>query len=137
VTDVLVGAEGTWSKVRALVSNEKPVYAGMSYIDTFLHEVDEEHAASAAAVGDGAMYALIPGKGFLAHREAGDVMHTYAIVSRPLEWFEDIDFSDSECTKSMVAAEFDGWAPELVALIADADTPPALKSIYTFPDSNR
>ncbi|MEG8037692.1 hypothetical protein QP157_20950 [Sphingomonas sp. LR61] len=43
-SDVLVGAEGTWSKVRALVSVEKPVYAGMSYIDTFLHDVDERHA---------------------------------------------------------------------------------------------
>lgn len=137
VTDVLVGAEGIWSKVRALVSNEKPVYAGMSYIDTFLHNVDEKHSASAAAVGAGAMYALIPGKGFLAHREAGDVIHTYVIVTRPLEWFEDIDFSDSDGTKALVSAEFDGWAPELVALIANADTVPVLRSIYKLPDSHR
>ena len=38
LTDVLVGAEGAWSKVRSLVSTEKPVYAGMSYIDTFRRE---------------------------------------------------------------------------------------------------
>ena len=134
VTDVLVGAEGTWSKVRALVSAAQPVYAGMSYIDTFLHNVDEEHAASARAVGNGAMYALTPGKGFLAHREVGDVIHTYVIVSRPLAWFDDIDFSDADGTRALIAAEFDGWAPELVALIAEADTPPALRSIHTLPD---
>jgi 2-polyprenyl-6-methoxyphenol hydroxylase-like FAD-dependent oxidoreductase len=136
-TEVLVGAEGTWSKVRALVSNEKPVYAGMSYIDTFLYDVDEHHAAASAIVGDGAMYALIPGKGFLAHREAGDVIHTYVIVSQPLDWFDGIDFTDADGTKARIADEFAGWAPELVALVADADTPPVLRSIHRLPDSHR
>lgn len=137
VTNVLVGAEGTWSKVRSLVSAEKPVYAGMSYVDTLLHNVDDSHVAAAAAVGNGAMYALEPGTGFLAHREVGDVIHTYVIVSRPLEWFAHIDFSHAEGTKAAVAAEFDGWAPELVALIAQADTPPVLRSIYQLPNSHR
>lgn len=134
---VLVGAEGTWSRTRALVSDEQPVYAGMSYIDTFLHDVGDKHPKTAAVVGDGALYALTPGKGFLAHREAGNVIHTYVILSRPLTWFEKIDFSDAEGTRAMIAAEFDGWAPELVALIAEADTPPVQRSIYRLPDSHR
>jgi 2-polyprenyl-6-methoxyphenol hydroxylase-like FAD-dependent oxidoreductase len=137
VTSALIGAEGTWSKVRSLVSTEKPVYAGMSYIDTFLHDVDKKHAEAAAAVGDGAMYALLPGRGFLAHREAGNVIHSYTIVSRPLSWFDDIDFSDAAGTNALIAAEFTGWAPELVALVADADTRPALRSIYKLPDRHR
>lgn len=137
LTDALVGAEGAWSKVRALVSAEQPVYAGMSYVDTFLHDVDRKHAKTAAAVGGGAMYALIPGKGFLAHREAGDIIHAYVIVSRPLAWFDGVDFSQADDTKALIAAEFEGWAPELVALIADADTPPVLRSIHKLPDSHR
>ncbi|MEG8037693.1 FAD-dependent monooxygenase [Sphingomonas sp. LR61] len=83
------------------------------------------------------MYALIPGKGFLTHREAGEIIHTYVILSRPVSWFDDIDFSDAASTKARIAAEFDGWAPELVALIADADTPPVLRSIYKLPDDHR
>ena len=66
-TGVLVGAEGTWSRTRALVSEEQPFYAGMSYIDTFLYD-DDKHPKTAAVVGGGALYALTPGKGFLAHR---------------------------------------------------------------------
>ncbi|GIF23767.1 2-polyprenyl-6-methoxyphenol hydroxylase-like FAD-dependent oxidoreductase [Actinoplanes tereljensis] len=126
-TDVLVGADGTWSRVRPLLSDEKPVYAGMSYLDTYLHDVDVRHPASAEAVGAGAMYALVPGKGFLAHREVGDVIHTYVVLSRPVEWFAGGD----------VAAEFAGWAPELTALLTDAPEAPVRRSIYQLPDAHR
>ncbi|MEU4235694.1 FAD-dependent monooxygenase [Actinoplanes sp. NPDC026619] len=131
-TDILVGAEGTWSRVRALLSDEQPTYAGMSYIDTYLHDVDDRHPKAAAAVGDGAMYALIPGKGFLAHREAGNVIHTYVILNRPVEWF-----AGAGASTERIAAEFDGWAPELTALLTDADSAPVLRSIYQLPDQHR
>jgi len=136
-TEILVGADGTWSRVRALLSDEKPTYAGMSYIDTYLHDVDDRHPDAAKAVGDGAMYALIPGKGFLAHREANNIIHTYVVLNRPVEWFADIDFTDTDATRTRIAAEFEGWAPELTALITDADTPPILRSIHQLPDRHR
>ncbi|MDG4834801.1 NAD(P)/FAD-dependent oxidoreductase [Solwaraspora sp. WMMD1047] len=136
-TEILVGAEGTWSRVRALLSDEKPTYAGMSYIDTYLHDVDNRHPDAAKAVGDGAMYALIPGKGFLAHRETNNIIHTYVVLNRPIEWFADIDFADADATKTRIAAEFEGWAPELTALITDADTTPILRSIHQLPDHHR
>ncbi|GAA3776953.1 NAD(P)/FAD-dependent oxidoreductase [Plantactinospora mayteni] len=136
-TKILVGAEGTWSRVRALLSDEKPTYAGISYVDTYLHDVDDRHPEAAKAVGDGAMYALIPGKGFLAHREANNIIHTYVVLNRPVEWFADIDFADANATKTLIAAEFEGWAPELTALITDADTAPILRSIYQLPDRHR
>ena len=137
VSDRLVGAEGTWSKVRSLLSQEKPTYAGMSYVDTYLHDVDERHAGAAEAVGDGAMYALVPGQGFLAHREAGNIIHTYVVLDRPIEWFNEIDFADAAAAKTRLAAEFEGWAPELVSLSTDGESAPVLRSIYQLPDRHR
>lgn len=136
-TDILVGADGAWSKVRALLSDEKPEYAGVSYVETYMHDVDERHAAAAGAVGGGAMYALVPGKGFLAHREAGGIIHTYVVLSRPVEWFADIDFDDADAARARIVAEFDGWAPELTALLTDGDSAPILRSIYQLPDRHR
>ncbi|GLW30601.1 FAD-dependent oxidoreductase [Actinoplanes regularis] len=136
-TDLLVGADGTWSKVRALVSDEKPTYAGMSYVDLYLHDVDERHPEAAKAVGSGAMYALTPGKGFLAHREAGNVIHAYVVLNRPVEWFAEIDFADAGAARRRLAAEFEGWAPELVALLTDGETGPILRSIHRLPDRHR
>ncbi|WP_127784472.1 NAD(P)/FAD-dependent oxidoreductase [Rhodococcus sp. X156] len=135
--EVLVGADGAWSKVRELLSGQKPTYAGVSYVETYLHDVDERHAATAAVVGSGALYALAPGKGFLAHREPGGTIHTYVVLSRPAQWFADIDFTDAAAAKARVAAELEGWAPELISLIADGETGPVLRSIYRLPNRHQ
>ncbi|MBL7255999.1 FAD-dependent oxidoreductase [Paractinoplanes lichenicola] len=137
VSNLVVGADGTWSKIRPLVSEAKPVYAGMSYVDLYLHDVDDHHPEAARTVGGGAMKALIPGQGFLAHREANGVIHTYVVFFRPVEWFADIDFADALGAKKRIAAEFDGWAPELTSLITDGETNAVLRSVYKLPNDHR
>ena len=132
-TDLLVGADGAWSKVRPLLSDAKPAYAGISFIETTLLDADARHPASAAAVGSGAMFATTPGKGIAAHREPGGALHTYVQLARPIEWIAGIDFSDPAAARARVAAEFDGWAPPLRALIADGETDPIARALHALP----
>jgi 2-polyprenyl-6-methoxyphenol hydroxylase-like FAD-dependent oxidoreductase len=136
-SSLLVGADGAWSKIRPLLSDAKPEYVGTTFIETYLYDADERHAETAKAVGDGAMYALTPGKGIVAHREAGNILHTYVELNRPAEWVADIDFADAAAATARIAAEFDGWAPELTALITDGETGPISRMIYTLPDGHR
>ena len=136
-TDLLVGADGAWSKVRPLLSDAVPEYAGVTFIETYLHDADEQHPAAAEVVGDGALYAAAPGKVIAAHREAGGVLHTYVELKHPIEWVAGIDFADAAAATSRVAAEFDGWAPELVSLITDADSAPVARVIHALPDDHR
>jgi len=136
-TDLLVGADGAWSKVRPLLSDAKPEYVGTVVIETYLYDADERHAATAKAVGGGSMLAFVPGQGIAAHREAGGVLHTYAELNRPAEWAAGIDFTDAAAATARVAAEFDGWAPELTALITDCETPPVPRMIHSLPIGHR
>jgi 2-polyprenyl-6-methoxyphenol hydroxylase-like FAD-dependent oxidoreductase len=136
-TTILVGADGAWSKVRPLLSDAKPAYAGVSFVETCLHDVDQRFPATAAAVGDGGMFALAHGKGIAAHREAGARIHTYVQLMRPATWFAEIDFGDAETAKAQVAAEFHGWAPVLTTLITGGDTPPVLRPINALPVGHR
>ena len=136
-SSLLVGADGAWSKIRPLLSDAKPEYVGTTFIETYLCDADERHSAAAEAVGGGAMYALAPGKGIVAHREAADILHTYVELNRPAEWIASIDFTDASAATARVAAEFDGWAPELTALITDGETAPVPRVIYALPDGHR
>jgi 2-polyprenyl-6-methoxyphenol hydroxylase-like FAD-dependent oxidoreductase len=135
-SSLLVGADGAWSKVRPLLSDAEPVYIGTTFVETYLHDVDERHPATAAAVGEGALYALAPGKGIVAHREAGNVLHTYVELNRSAEWIAGIDLTDPVAASTRIAAEFEGWAPELTALITDGESAPVARMIHTLPDGH-
>ncbi|WP_433201811.1 FAD-dependent oxidoreductase [Dactylosporangium sp. CS-047395] len=135
--DALVGADGAWSRVRPLLTEAKPEYTGTCFIETYLYDADTRHPAPAAAVGTGAMAAVIPGKGIQAHREANAVLHTYVALSKPLDWFAAIDFADAPAATARIVAEFEGWAPELTALITDGETPPVLRPIHALPIGHR
>jgi len=136
-TNLLVGADGAWSRVRPLLSKAVPDYVGTSFIEMYLHDADIRHPAAAEAVGGGALFALAPGKGIFAHREPESVLHAYIALKRPAEWFAALDFSDVAAAVGRIAAEFDGWTPALTALITDAETPPVLRMLHTLPNDHR
>ena len=136
-TDLLVGADGAWSRVRPLLSEAKPAYVGTSFIETYLFDSDTRYKASAEAVGGCTLMAIAPGKGILAHREANGVLHTYVALNKPEDWIARIDFSDPAAALARVAGEFDGWAPELTALITDGETDPVPRPIHALPVEHR
>lgn len=136
-TDVLVGADGAWSRVRPLLSKAKPIYVGTSFIETYLFDADKRHKGSAEAVGGGALFALAPGRGILAHREANAVLHAYVALNQPEDWIARIDFSDPAAALARVADEFHGWAPELTRLITAGETDPVPRPIYALPIEHR
>jgi len=79
------------------------------------------------------MYALTPGKGIFAHREPNGVLHTYVTFKKPREWVDGVASSDRKSARARVAQEFKDWAPELVALIADGETPLVARSLHVLP----
>jgi 2-polyprenyl-6-methoxyphenol hydroxylase-like FAD-dependent oxidoreductase len=137
VTSLLVGADGAWSRVRPSLSDATPEYVGVAVVETFLFDGDTRHPAAAKAVGAGSLFALTPGKGIVAHRESGGTLHTYTQLLKPQDWLAGIDFNDVATVTARVVEEFDGWAPELTALITDSDTPPVLRRLFTLPVGHR
>ena len=137
VCGLLVGADGAWSKVRPLLSDARPEYAGISLIETWLHDADKRHPASAAAAGGGAMFAIAPGQGVLSHREPNGVVHAYIALSKSEAWLAGIDFANAADARARIAAEFAGWSPALTALITASDSAPVLRAIHALPADHR
>jgi len=136
-TGLLVGADGAWSRVRPLLSDAAPEYIGTSVVETYLFDSDTRYPARAKTVGGGALLALAPGRGLGVHRESGGTLHTYVMLTEPQDWFAGIDFTDSAATTARILEAFDGWAPELTALITDGDTAPALRTLNALPIEHR
>lgn len=136
-SDLLVGADGAWSKVRPLLSDATPAYVGTTFVETHLSNADVAHSASAQAVGGGALFAMAPGKGIFAHREPDAVLHTYAALRKPMAWVLEIEAADPPVALARVAREFAGWHPALTALITDGEAMPVLRPIHALPAAHR
>ncbi|WP_329468069.1 FAD-dependent oxidoreductase [Streptomyces sp. NBC_01431] len=140
VTNLLVGADGAWSRVRPLLSDTTPEYVGRSFVETYLHDADAQHPATAKAVGGGTLAALDPdgnGKWLVAHREQSGVLRTLVTLAKPQAWFATIDFTDAAAAAARIVEEYDGWAPELTALITAGRTAPVLRPLHALPVGHR
>ncbi|MFM0341546.1 FAD-dependent oxidoreductase [Paraburkholderia fungorum] len=136
-TDLLVGADGAWSRVRPLLSAAMPAYVGTTFVETRLFDGDTRHKGSAKAIGSGTLMAVEPGKGILAHRYANGTLHTYVALNKSEAWLGTIDFSQPAAALRHLANEFEGWAPQLRALITDSDTVPVVRHIHALPVDHR
>lgn len=136
-TDLLVGADGAWSKVRPLLSEAKPIYTGITFIETYLLDCDNRHKESAAAVGSGALFALTPGKSIVAHREPDAVLHSYAALKKPADWSASIDFTDRKKALAIIGKEFNAWTSALKSLVTDSDSDPVARLIHSLPSGHK
>jgi len=137
MADLVVGADGAWSKVRPLVSGATPAYTGITYIETYLIDADVRHPATAQAVGSGGFFATAPGKAIFAHREPDARLHTYVALRKPLDWVHEMEAADPGDALARTAAEFRGWHPSLTALITAGQTAPVFRPVHTLPASHR
>jgi 2-polyprenyl-6-methoxyphenol hydroxylase-like FAD-dependent oxidoreductase len=135
--DLLVGADGTWSRVRPLVSSAIPEYCGISYVDLHLTDIDERYPDSAAVVGPGMIFALSDNKGIIGH--GGPSTGLGVSLRVPPDWTvsSGIDWSDPDAARAGLLKEFADWSTELTDLIRRSDDTITARLIYALPIGHR
>jgi 2-polyprenyl-6-methoxyphenol hydroxylase-like FAD-dependent oxidoreductase len=138
-TNMLVGADGAWSRVRPLLSDARPVYTGISFVETHLLDVETRHPELAAIVGGGSMCALGDEKGLITHYDGGGRITVYIGFKTPEQWATsgEIDFHDRQVAKEHLLNYFNGWDEQLRALISESDTELVPRPIYALPVGHR
>lgn len=137
--DLVVGADGAWSRVRPLLSGAAPVYTGVTFVDVGLDDVDRRHPHVARLVGRGTMFALGDNMGLIAHRIGNARVSVYAAFRVPEDWASTAGLGvlpPDEARASLVA-RFPGWAPELLALIRECGDRIILRPLYALPVGHR
>jgi 2-polyprenyl-6-methoxyphenol hydroxylase-like FAD-dependent oxidoreductase len=136
-TDLLIGADGAWSRVRPLLSNDQPAYTGISFVESNLLEPETRHPRGAALVGSGFFMCLGDQRAVMGHRQTNGSIHIYTALKIDEGWLNTIDFSDTAAAKAAVLAHFEGWDEGLRGLIADADGALAPRHVHALPVGHR
>lgn len=137
--DVVVGADGAWSRVRPLLSRAVPVYSGTTFVELRLPDVDARHPAISALVGRGSMSALSGGTRISAQRNGDGSVRVYVCLSVPEGWAASgvIDPARPAWARARLAAELEGWSPALTALILEAGDEIVPRQIDALPVGHR
>jgi 2-polyprenyl-6-methoxyphenol hydroxylase-like FAD-dependent oxidoreductase len=116
--DLVVGADGAWSKVRPLVSSYAPQYTGMTVIEFGIDDIDARYPSLSQLVGHGNFAAYGDAKALMAQRNANAHVRVYAAMRMPEGWAKQhFNFSDALDVREKFLGLYSDWAPELKDLI--------------------
>ncbi|TYL92062.1 FAD-dependent monooxygenase [Bradyrhizobium rifense] len=132
--DLVVGADGTWSRVRPLVSAYEPQYTGITFIEFGIDDADARHPALSALVGKGKLGAEGDGRGMIVIRNGNAHLRGYAIFRVPSDWAaRTFDLASPAATRARLLEEFAGWSPKLLDLIRASNDRLVARSIHALP----
>jgi 2-polyprenyl-6-methoxyphenol hydroxylase-like FAD-dependent oxidoreductase len=137
--DLLVGADGANSRVRALLTDARPAATGQYVVELGIPDVDRTHPDLATMVGRGNYWVLGNGQSLSAQRNGDGRVRVYLsfYVSPPTaeDWFvtNRIPFGDPAAARARLIDLFRGWDPGCTALIAACDDLVVPWAISTLP----
>ncbi len=135
--EIVVGADGAWSRVRRSVSTAEPAYTGTCFIEIGSTGGQLLSRESAQVIGRGTLMAVAPGQGILAHHNADETLSGYVAINTPLELVASVDTAGPAAMRALVARRFEHWAPALTTLVLDNMSDPLLRPIYALPTTHR
>lgn len=136
--DLVVGADGAWSRVRPLVTPQVPFYSGVSWIQIVTPAARIRPDIS-KIVGTGAMIAGRDGRSMWTQRQSDGSIQAGFYLRAPETWIHDvgIDWSNPLSAKTAIVNKFmkesDGWAEPFRQMILGGEDNLLAKPLYMLP----
>ncbi|MGP3941244.1 FAD-dependent oxidoreductase [Streptomyces sp. 6N106] len=134
--DLLVGADGAQSRVRALLTDARPAHIGQNIVEVGIPDIDRTHPDLAAMVGRGNYWVLGNGLSLAAQRNGdGRVRIGLSFYNTAEDWLatSGIPFDDPAAARARLIDLLAGWDARFTALIAACDDTVVPRSITTLP----
>src|SRR3954471_10084400 len=134
-TDLVIGADGAFSRVRPAVSLAVPEYTGVSFLEAGFSDVENRHPDIADLVGAGSAGAADGDRGLFAQRNSGDRMRVYIIRRVPVDWIATSGRTadDTNGIRALLLDEYAHWSPRMRRLITDNEGPYVDRPIFALP----
>lgn len=137
--DLLIGADGAWSKVRPLLSSAIPTYSGIGGHSLSIPDAERRHPNLHALANRGSMFAFSDGKSAMAQQMGDGSLSVSTWGRRPADWQQQPGYDAHDpaaVRKQYLEHEYSGWHPDLRALIAaatDGAEPVTPRNLYMLP----
>ncbi|MEV4190205.1 FAD-dependent oxidoreductase [Streptomyces toxytricini] len=134
-TDLVIGADGAFSRVRPAVSAAVPHYAGVTFTEAWFDDVDNRHADLSALVGNGSATASDGERALFAQRNGGGHIRVYIIRRALSDWITaaGLTADDTAGIRAHLLDEFVGWAPGMQQMISNNDGPYVNRPLFVLP----
>ncbi|MEV7095729.1 NAD(P)/FAD-dependent oxidoreductase [Amycolatopsis sp. NPDC051045] len=131
--DLVVGADGAWSRVRRALTGVRPEYSGVTFVEFGLDDADRRHPALAALTGQGMLMTKVDGKALIAQRNSNGHIRCYATFYAPEDWAVGLDFADTGAVRTHLLGRYAGWHPGLLAYLRENDGEFAHRPLHVLP----
>ena len=122
--DLIVGADGAWSKVSLLLTDVRPAFSGIGGFEMHIYDPTNSHPKVSDMIGRGSYFAFSGGQGLSGQRLGDDSIITYAWGQYPETYPKELV---TECggdgikLKGKLKELFNSWNPEFLEWIEVAD----------------
>ncbi len=119
--DLIVGADGAWSKVRPVLTDVQPSYTGISGFELHILSPAQDHPEVSKMVGRGSYFAYSDCKALQAQRQGNGSIMVYGwqtgAEDYPKNLWEEVSHDGEKLKTILLETLFHDWAPEMQAWI--------------------
>jgi 2-polyprenyl-6-methoxyphenol hydroxylase-like FAD-dependent oxidoreductase len=134
--DLIVGAEGAWSQTRKLLTNVEPSYSGITAIELWALDVNQNHPWMVDYVGRGSLFSFDADRTIQIQRIGDGSIRTYACLRVPEGFIKDcgIDWTRPDAArKELVERYYNDSAIELKRMILESTDKLIPRPLYMLP----
>ena len=133
----IVGADGAWSKVRPLLTPDKPFYSGIAGHSASIPNALERYPDLHSLVNRGSVFAFSDGRSLAGQQQGDGSLNVSTWSVRPSDWQSAYDVHDGAQVKDAARREYADWDPRLRALIEAAEEDSFVpRDLYMLPVGN-
>ena len=138
--DLLIGADGAWSKVRPVLTDVEPHFVGLGGYDLFVHDAEKNHPDLHKLVNRGSLFVYSDCKCIATQQRGDGTIIVYTSGRREEDWKKTCgyDIHNASEVKKAIKEEFKDWAEPLVKFTQVADESDfRARSLYILPPGHR
>ncbi|KAK4546900.1 hypothetical protein LTR36_001632 [Oleoguttula mirabilis] len=133
--NLIVGADGAWSRVRNLLTDIKPFFSGIGGHTFRIPNAQENTPELYALANRGSLFSWSDGKSIMVQYMSDGSLNAGTWSVRKADWTKTCgyDIHDAKAVKAACLEDFADWDPRLVAFTQEAEDEVTPRDLYMLP----